>query len=66
MCETCQEFVERIWGKKLTEREIELLLWLCTNYPRINVEELEKQLVEVRDKAGGDIGLACKQASEEI
>lgn len=66
MSETCKEFTERIWGRELTDKEVELLLWHCTAFPCLDPEPLEKQLIEVRDKSGGDIDTACRQASEEM
>lgn len=65
MEETCREFIERIWGK-CTKEQMEGLLWHCTAFPCIDIDELEKQLEEVKRKSGGDYNLAMAQAEKEI
>ena len=65
MSETCREFVERIWGD-CTEEQMEGLLWHCTAFPCIGVDELEKQLKKVKKQSGGDYGIAMATAEREI
>ena len=65
MSETCKQFVERIWGK-CTKKQMEGLLWHCTAFPCIDVEELEKQLKEVKEKSGGNYDVAMEQAEQSI
>ena len=64
--ETGQEFVERIWGRKASDEELDGLLWHCTAFPCVGVEELEKQLIKVKEKSGGDYDKAMEQAEESI
>ena len=66
MSETCCEFVERIWGKPVTLKEAEGLLWHCTAFPCIDIDMLEKQLKKVKAESGGDFDLAMAQAEEAI
>lgn len=66
MSETCREFVERVWGKPVTNSQIEGLLWHCMAFPCIDVSMLEKQLMRVRDESGGDYDKAMAQAEEQI
>ena len=66
MNETCTEFVERVWGKPVTKDEVEGLLWQCTAFPCIDVEELETQLTQVKLESGGNFALAMKQADDDI
>ena len=63
--ETVKEFVSRVWGEH-TEEQREGLLWHCTAFPCIGVQELEKQLKEVKLKSGGDYDIAMQQAEELI
>lgn len=62
--ETAHEFTERIWGRKLSKKEVELLLWHCTAFPCVDVERLELQLSRVRTNSKGDVELAAKQADK--
>jgi hypothetical protein len=66
MCETCREFVERIWGKPVTEEQMNGLLWHCTAFPCISVPMLEKQLKKIKQDADGDYDMAMAQAEEQI
>lgn len=63
--ETVKEFVTRIWGPH-TEEPIDGLLWHCTAFPCIDVEDLEKQLKKVKEDSGGDYDIAMAQAEKEI
>ena len=65
MGETCHEFVERIWGK-CTKEQMEGLLWHCTAFPCVDVDELEKQLKKVKEQSGGDYNIAMATAEKEI
>ena len=64
--ETCHEFVERIWGRTVTEEEMTGLLWHCTAFPCISPEELEKQLIKAKEDSGADYNLAMEQAEKAI
>ena len=64
--ETCPEFVERIWGRKVTNEELEGLMWQCTAFPFVDVEILEAQLIKVREQSGGDYDKAMEQADKAI
>ena len=64
--ETCHEFVERVWGRPCTKEEVEVLLWHCTAFPCVDVEYLEKQLIEIRERSGGDFEKAWKLADQDI
>ena len=66
MSETCRQFVERIWGREVTEEEMNGLLWHCTAFPAAEAEHVEKQLVKAREKSGGSYDLAMEQADNEI
>ena len=66
MSETCREFVERIWGKPVTEEQMEGLLWHCTAFPCISVKELEKQLKKVTEDSGSDYDKAMDQAEDKM
>lgn len=61
--ETYLQFAKRIFGD-CTSDQADLLLWHCTAFPCINLEELETQLTQVRLDSGGDFALAMKQADE--
>ena len=65
MSETCREFVERIWGK-CTKKQMEGLLWHCTAFPFIDVDELEIQLKKVKEQSSGDYDNAMATADKEI
>ncbi len=64
--ETGREFVERIWGRKVSDEELNGLLWHCTGFPCVDVEILEKQLIKVREESGGDYDKAMEQAEKSI
>ena len=64
MGETCREFVERIWGK-CTEDQMEGLLWQCTAFPFIDVDELEEQLKKVKEQSDGNYDKAMATADRE-
>ena len=66
MSETCREFVERIWGKPVTDDQLDGLLWHCTAFPCVSVEMLEEQFTKVRDESGGDYDKAMSLAEEQI
>ncbi len=66
MSELTKDFVERVWGKPVSKEEMEGLLWQCTAFPCVDVEELEIQLTKVKLESGGDFNLAMKQADEAI
>ena len=66
MAETCREFVERIWGKPVTDSHLEGLLWHCTAFPCIDKVELERQLKKVKANSGGSYHLAMAQAEASI
>jgi len=59
--ETVKEFVTRIWGT-CTDDQMEGLLWSCTAFPCIGIEELERQLSKVKINSNGDYNVAMKQA----
>lgn len=66
MTETCRQFVERVWGKPVTDEQVEGLLWHCTAFPAISVEMLEEQLRKVKGESGGDYDRAMAQADAQI
>ena len=63
--ETAREFVNRVWGE-CSEEQMDGLLWHCTAFPFVDVEELERQLVKVKEQSGGDYDVAMAQAEEQI
>lgn len=63
--ETVREFVDRVWGK-CSEEQMEGLLWHCTAFPCVDVEELEQQLVKVKEQSSGNYDVAMAQAEEQI
>ena len=64
--ETCRKFVERIWGRLVTTKELDGLLWHCTAFPFVDVEMLEEQLKKVKLESSGDYNKAMEQAEESI
>jgi len=65
MGETCYEFVKRIWGE-CTLEQMDGLLWHCTAFPAIGVDELELQLKRVKKQSGRDYDKAMAIAEKEI
>ena len=63
--ETCIEFVNRIWGK-CTVEEADALLWICTAYPCASIPHIEKQLKDIKEQSGGNIGKAVQICEEEM
>ena len=57
--------VREIWGK-CTEQEASDLLWMCTAFPAADVEHVKKQLVDIKEKSGGDYDRALAIADAEI
>ncbi len=66
MRELTKDFVERVWGKPVSKEEMEGLLWQCTAFPCVDVEELEKQLTKVKLESNGDFATAMRQADEAM
>jgi hypothetical protein len=62
--ETCFEFVRRIWGS-CSKEEMDGLLWSCTAFPCASPEIIEKQLLEIKQKSGGNYKKAMVIADEE-
>lgn len=63
--ETVREFIDRVWGK-CSKEQMEGLLWHCTAFPCVDAEELERQLVKVKEQSGDDYDVAMAQAEEQI
>jgi len=51
-------------GVDIPLEEADTLLWHCTAFPCIDIEELETQLTQVKLDSGGNFALAMKQADE--
>ncbi len=64
MGETCYEFVRRVWGS-CTDEQADTLLWSCTAFPCCDVPHLEKQLLDIKEKSGGDFEKAWRIAEKE-
>ncbi len=58
------EFVRHIFGPCAMD-EAESLLWTCTAYPMCSVELVKEQLLDIKDKSGGDVGKALAIADAE-
>jgi hypothetical protein len=63
--ETCIEFVNRVWGECSLE-EADILLWNCTAFPCADISHIEKQLKDIKERSGGNVGKAVHICDEEM
>ena len=65
MCQRCLDAVKRHWPD-LSETEQGILLWNATAFPFSGPETTEKQLKEMAERSGRDLGKAIALAEADM
>ena len=65
MCQQCLDAVNRYWPD-LSKEDCASLLWCCTAFPFADPDTVTRQVREMAEKSGRDLGKAMMIADEEV
>lgn len=50
----------------LTDSDVSTLLWQCTAFPNGDVDQIEREFVAIKARAGGCLQRALEMAADEV
>ena len=63
---TWTDLVEKAFPEARFYAQRDALLWCCTSFPACSPEHARKQLLEIRQRSGGDVPLALDLSHADL